>query len=74
MARAWATSRYDLPSHTDVLAAAGYRLDTVRTWYRWSRLAGAFADVTDGVWRGRELVGATPHGAVLQDRVLHALA
>ena len=73
VARAWAASRYDLPSHTEVLGAAGYRLDTVRTWYRWSRLKGAFADATEGVWRGRELVGATPHGAVLQDRVLHAL-
>src|SRR5437868_1940654 len=38
VARAWAASRYDLPSHTEVLAAAGYRLDTIRTWYRWSRL------------------------------------
>jgi alkyldihydroxyacetonephosphate synthase len=73
VARAWAGSRYDLPSHVEVLGAAGYRLDTVRTYYRWSRLAGAFANGGDGVWRGRELVGATPHGAVLQDRVLHAL-
>ena len=61
-------------SHVETLGAVGYRLDTVRAWHRWSRLAGAFADPADGVWRGRELVGATPHGAVLQDRILHALA
>ena len=74
VARAWATSRYDLASHVEALRAAGYRLDTTRAWYRWSHLAGAFADAADGVWRGRELVGATPHGAVLQDRLLYALA
>lgn len=74
VARAWATSRYDLVSHVESLGAVGYRLDTVRAWHRWSRLAGAFADPVDGVWRGRELVGATPHGAVVQDRILHALA
>ena len=74
VARAWAASRYDLAAHVDDLRGLGYRLDTVRTWHRWSRLAGAFADAPDGVWRGRELVGATPHGAVLQDRLLYALA
>jgi biotin operon repressor len=74
VARAWATSRYDLASHVEALRSVGYRLDTVRAWHRWSRLAGAFAEPADGVWRGRELLAATPHGAVLQHRVLYALA
>ncbi len=70
VARAWAGSRYDLPGHAATLAAAGYRLETVRAWHRWSRLPGALAAPTTGTWHGRELVGVSGQGAILQDRIL----
>ena len=71
VARAWAGSRYDLPGHAAMLAAGGYRLETHREWYRWSRLEAALATSPEGVWCGRELVGVSGQGAVLQHRILN---
>ena len=71
VARAWAGSRYDLPEHAATLAAAGYRLETSREWHRWSRLEAALDARPEGAWCGRELVGVSAQGAVLQDRILH---
>jgi hypothetical protein len=70
VARAWAGSRYDLPTHAATLAAAGYRLETTREWHRWSRLPDALAEVPEGAWCGREVVGVSGQGAVLQHRIL----
>jgi alkyldihydroxyacetonephosphate synthase len=72
VARAWASSRYDLPEHAATLGAAGYRLETSRQWHRWSRLPGALAEPPAGAWCGREVFGVSGQGAVLQDRILSA--
>jgi alkyldihydroxyacetonephosphate synthase len=70
VARAWAGSRYDLPAHAATLGTAGYRLETSRHWHRWSRLATELDGPTEAAWRGRELLGVSGQGAVLQERAL----
>jgi hypothetical protein len=71
VARAWAQSRYDLPSHMRRLAAAGYRLDTAFAWQTWSALPEAYAEATaQPGYAGCEILGAGPHGARLVLRSL----
>ncbi len=70
VARAFASSRYDVPRHADQLAEAGIELRTARSWHRWRDLPAGIAAPIEGVWYGREVLGAGAHGAVLQVRAL----
>jgi alkyldihydroxyacetonephosphate synthase len=70
VARGFAASRYDMPRHTAQLASAGFALEVSRTRVLWRDLPAAIAAPGGGAWHGREILGAGPHGAVLQVRSL----
>lgn len=72
VARAWAASRYEVPRVARVLAASGIRIATTSSWHPWSSFPAVLElDPEPGTaWRGRQVLGVGPHGALLLTRTL----